>query len=183
MNSYRPGHFIKLIISILLAFSLGKVLSIHAQIPEGSINIVQIDTSQFPKISFYMKATDPDGKPIQNLTSSNILIKEDSVSNIKVTSLESEEPGIQMIIAYNLGPALSNSASTGGTRFQAVNETIANWVEGRPSISPDDFSLATNTGLQSIRTQDPQLFSEQLRSFNEDLGIQSTKPHQSAPIA
>ena len=169
MHYHRSGHFIKLIFSILLAFSLGKVLSIHAQIPEGFVNIVQIDTSQFPKISFYMKAADPDGKPIQNLSASDILIKEDSVSDIRVTSLETEEPGIQMIVAYNLGPALSNSASTGGTRFQAVNETIANWVEGRPSNSPDDFSLATNTGLQSIRTQDPQLFSEQLRSFNADL--------------
>lgn len=170
MNYHRTTQFIKLMISILIACCLGKVLSIHAQIPEGSINIFQIDTSQFPEISFYLTAADPDGKPIQNLTAANIQIKEDSISDIKVTSLETEEPGIQMIIAYNLGPALSNSASTGGTRYQAVNDKIATWVEGRPSNSPDDFSLATNTGLQSIRTRDPKLFSEQLRSFNADLG-------------
>jgi hypothetical protein len=168
----KKYHLILLIlfISCLVILGFGQVSSTLAQISEGSVNIFQIDTSKFPTISFFLEAKDSNGQAIQDLSESDITVIEGNTSRKEINTLVKVEPGIQVIISYNLGPALSNSASSGGTRYQAVNETIATWVESQPASNPDDFSLATNTGLQSIRVTDIQQFSEMLRNYDPELG-------------
>jgi hypothetical protein len=170
MKIFRSHQILQFVFAFLLALCLNQGMPANAQIPEGSINVFQVDLSAFPKISFFMEATDPEGQPIADISAGNVQIKEDNNSPIAASSISSEEPGIQVILAYNLGPALSNSAASGGTRYQAVNETFADWAAALPEDTPDDFSLATNTGLQTIRTGDPQAFAEKLRSFDPQLG-------------
>jgi hypothetical protein len=168
----KKNHFSLFIIlaSCLIILGFGQVSSTLAQNSEGSVNIFQIDTSKFPTISFFLEAKDSNGLAIQDLTESEISVIEGNTTRKEINTLVKVEPGIQVIISYNLGPALSNSASSGGTRYQAVNETIATWVESQPANNPDDFSLATNTGLQSIRVTDTQEFSELLRNYDPQLG-------------
>jgi len=168
----KKTHYLLFIIfvSCLAIFILGQISSIQAQNSEGSVNIFQIDTSKFPTISFFLEARDSKGLAIQDLTESEITVIEGNTTRKEIDTLVKVEPGIQVIISYNLGPALSNSARSGGTRYQAVNETIATWVENLPPNTPDDFSLATNTGLQSIRVTDTQQFSEMLRNYDPELG-------------
>ncbi len=168
----KKNHYLlfAILISSLVILGFGQVSSIRAQNSEGSVKIFQIDTSKFPIISFFLEAKDSNGMAIQNLSESELTVIEENTTRKEVNSLLVVEPGIQVIIAYNLGPALSNSASSGGTRYQAVNEVIASWVESLPANTPDDFSLATNTGLQSIREKDTQQFSEFLRNYDPELG-------------
>ncbi|NTW45030.1 MAG: hypothetical protein HGB14_11535, partial [Anaerolineaceae bacterium] len=168
----KKTHYVLFIIfiSCLAIFGFSQVSSILAQNSEGSVKIFQIDTSKFPTISFFMEAKDSNGLVIQDLSESEITVIEGNTTRKEINNLVKVEPGIQVIISYNLGPALSNSASSGGTRYQAVNETIANWVVNLPDNTPDDFSLATNTGLQSIRVTDTQQFSEILRNYDPELG-------------
>jgi len=46
---------------------------------------------------------------------------------------------------------------------------MISWLHSLNGTSPDDFSLATNTGLQSIRITDPQLFAEGLSTYDPQL--------------
>ncbi len=163
-------HIALFLILLLLALLSGQKLPSQAQTEAGVVRILQVDTSAFPSIKFTFLANSPDGGLFPALSEKDVFVQEDSLPAKNVETLQPVDAGIQVIVAYNLGPALSNSASNSGTRFQAVNAAIANWVGSQPQDSKDDFSLATNTGIQAIREQDAVKFSETLLNFQPDLG-------------
>ena len=145
----------------MISFSFGA--PVLGQNNQADIRLLQVDTSGFPEISFFLEASQQDAAILSNLNEESIQVLEDDLNLRPVNTLEKVEPGIQVILAYNLGPALSNTTVNGGTRYQAVNESMISWLHSLDGTSPDDFSLATNTGLQSIRLTDPQLFAEEVK--------------------
>lgn len=169
-------NFIKRLFIFILLLSLSsfwppsQIKSARAQASGPTARIVSVDTTEFPLIRFTLLANQPDGGSFTNLSAEDVQVQEDSLPVQPVESLENIDPGVQIIIAYNLGPALSNSTTTGGTRFQAVNNSLAEWVESRSGFPNDDYSLATNTGLQAIRSEDNLEFAETLRNLKPDLG-------------
>ena len=152
---------------VVISFCFGA--PVLGQNNQADIRLLQVDTSGFPEISFFMEASQQDTVIPSNLNEESIQILEDDLNLRPVNTLEKVEPGIQVILAYNLGPALSNTTVNGGTRYQAVNESMISWLHSLNGTSPDDFSLATNTGLQSIRLTDPQLFAEELSTYDPEL--------------
>ena len=151
----------------MISFSFGA--PVLGQNNQADIRLLQVDTSGFPEISFFLEASQQDAAILSNLNEESIQVLEDDLNLRPVNTLEKVEPGIQVILAYNLGPALSNTTVNGGTRYQAVNESMISWLHSLDGTSPDDFSLATNTGLQSIRLTDPQLFAEELSTYDPQL--------------
>lgn len=170
MNRLPRTHTNLLLIFLCAALLFGQKLPSQAQADVGVVHIYQLDSSSFPLVTFTMSANRADGGLFVGLSEKDVFVQEDSLPASKVENLEAVDAGIQFIVAYNLGPALSNSTTTTGTRFQAVNAAIANWVSSQPQNSHDDFSLATNTGIQAIRMQDAAKFSETLLNFQPDLG-------------
>ena len=158
--------------SLILAFVLGQLLVPVAQAQEethGGATIQQIDTNNFPEISFFLEAYDSQGNALNNLAESDIRIVENDLDPIPIDLLQRNEPGFQLILAYNMAPGLANSTTTGVSRYQVITDHILEWLDTRPSSSPDDFSLATDTGLQEIRRADPREFAQALRDYQPDL--------------
>jgi hypothetical protein len=159
-------------ISLILAFVLGLLLVPAAQAQEvtsGGATIQQINTNNFPEISFFLEVYDRQGNALNNLVERDIRIMENDLDPLPIDLLQRNEPGIQMILAYNLAPGLANSTTTGVSRYRAITDHILEWLDTRPGNTPDDFSLATDTGLQEIRRADPREFSQELRDYQPDL--------------
>ncbi len=156
-----------------LGWLLAAALLLTAALPataqtESRAVISGVDASQFPAISFYLDATDAGGKPLTALTASQVQILEDDTP-LEPDTLARVEPGLQVIISLNAGPTLTYLAGD-VTRFEAIRAALLNWVTSRPAaISADDFSLATNTGLQTIRSTDPADWAAAVTNYQPDL--------------
>ncbi len=164
----KKNRFLQLLIGFL-AIGLSIYGPVLAQSTVVDLQLLQVDISQFPVITFYLQGGQNDSALLSSLTEQSMQVLEDDRNLRPVSTLEQFEPGIQVILAYNLGPALAQTTVNGGTRYQAVNESLISWFNTLPGNSPDDFSLATNTGLQSIRVKDPMKFSDELVTYDPNL--------------
>jgi hypothetical protein len=146
---------------------LGSTIPITAQ-TESRVKISGVDASQFPAISFYLDATDTSGNPLTALTASQLQILEND-KTLTPTALERIEPGLQVIVSLNTGPTLTYLAGE-ATRFEAIRTALLGWINSRPAeTSTDDFSLATNTGLQTIRSTNPADWITAVTNYQPDL--------------
>ncbi len=170
MNFIKRNPILILILVLGQVLFAGRPTAIHAQTSTDTARILQLDASNFPEVKFTMQVNHPDGGIFSSLSKADVQVQEDSLPARAIDSLEQIDSGIQVIVAYNLGPALSNSAATSGTRFQAVNDAIITWTQSRQGYPNDDYSLATNTGLQAIRLQDNNEFAQILQELKPDLG-------------
>jgi hypothetical protein len=55
------------------------------------------------------------------------------------------------------------------TQFDRIRQILEDWAQARTNNGQDDYSLAGNTGLQSIRLTDPQKFASILQGYKPDL--------------
>jgi hypothetical protein len=136
---------------------------------QASASIHEIKTEKFPEISFFLEAYDATGQIINDLIEDNITIIENEQAPIPIDLLQRKEPGFQLILAYNLSPALATNTSAGLSRYQVITDHIIQWLDSRPVSTPDDFSLVTDTGLQQIRDDSPRDFSQSLSAYEPDL--------------
>ena len=73
---YKIKHFWLLI--FLSGFLLSSPLLVtQAQQGEGEVVIRQVDTSQFPDVSFYMELLDENNQPVTDVSPADILVLED----------------------------------------------------------------------------------------------------------
>lgn len=135
----------------------------------GSATLSQLNSENYPQISFFLEAEDESGNAIVGLDENDIAIIENGSDPIAPGSVERNEPGYQVILAYNLSPSLATLTSDGVSRYQVVTDHIINWLNSRPSNTPDDFSLATDTGLQQIRRENPREFTQELSAYEPEL--------------
>ncbi len=135
----------------------------------GRATIHEINTLEFPEVSFFLEGYDQTGQAFSNLIATSISIIENGQPPIPIQTLQLSEPGFQTILAYNLSPAFSTTSNSGISRYQAITDHIITWLNSRPVNTPDDFSLVTDTGLQEIRSHDLSEFIETLQSYQPNL--------------
>jgi len=150
--------------------SLFIIPVVQAQENSGSTVLIhEVNTEEFPQISFFLEAYNAEGQAFNNLSEADISIIENEQEPIPIDLLQRSEPGYQFILAYNLSPALATNISGGATRYQAITDHILQWLQSRPANTPDDFSLVTDTGLQQIRDDSPGDFAQRLSEYQPDL--------------
>lgn len=135
----------------------------------GRATIHEINTLEFPEVSFFLEGYDQTGQAFSSLIATDISIIENGQPPIPIQALQLSEPGYQTILAYNLSPAFSTTSNSGISRYQAITDHIITWLNSRPVNTPDDFSLVTDTGLQEIRSHDLPEFIETLQSYQPNL--------------
>ena len=133
----------------------------------GRVVISVPETGQFPTIGVYMEVFDSQGNFIEDLQPTQVQVVEND-RPLPLVELTLHEPGIQVTVALNLAPMMGYAVG-GGTYYQQFQQALINWAQTQPAASPDDFSLATNTGLQAIRLADPQQWLQALTGFQPDL--------------
>jgi hypothetical protein len=155
--------------SIFLAIGLlaAVVCPVSAE-NEPNIELIRVDSQNFPEIEVYFSAFDNTGEPVRDLKAYEVQVQEDKDNAQALTSLTEIEPGLQFITAFNLGPALTYTRY-GVNRYQAVSIYLKTWAENLSANTPDDFSLIYNTGTQSAHLATPQDYIDQLEGYSPDL--------------
>ena len=125
------------------------------------------DTSQFPLIQLHLEIYDTAGNSIPDLKKEEISILENGVE-LPLEELQRIEPGVQIIVAANNAPSLANFVG-GATLFDRLRIALRDWASRQPAGTPDDFSIASNSGLLAVRLQDPQQWVKAIEDFVPNL--------------
>ena len=147
----QPGRFLYVLI---IAIILGVMIPFNhasAQDATGQVVLTGINSDSFPTLGVEFEVYDLLGGFVTDLQAGDVTIQENSKPQ-PVSSLELLQPGVQLTIAFNLSPELSNRYA-GVTRMANILERLVQWSQVQPAGSTDQISLATNTGLQLIRSQ------------------------------
>jgi pSer/pThr/pTyr-binding forkhead associated (FHA) protein len=158
------GWMLSLVLICGIIGGLFPVQSAFAQESSGKIVLNTINTDSFPAMGVDFEAYDPTGSFIADLQTGDVLINE-AGNLLPADSLELLKPGVEITLAFNLSPELTNRYA-GVTRMANILDRLQQWTQALPVDSPDQVSLATNTGLQLIRSQSRQ----ELASALTDLG-------------
>ncbi|HSV84998.1 MAG TPA: hypothetical protein VLH85_00385, partial [Levilinea sp.] len=137
------------ITALAVAMLMKPFAAVSAQ-DNSRVTIFPPDTTLFPEISFLLEPYDSAGRLITDLDSSHLTIIENGEERA-VQTLERLEPGLQIIFATNAAPIWA-TRTAGMTHYEQIMLSIKAWVQNQPEDGPDDFSLATNTGLLIIRS-------------------------------
>jgi hypothetical protein len=162
-------QIITLILVLVSALFCPSPANAQEEISDGNVTISQLNTESFPQISFFLETEDAAGNALVGLDENAIAIIENGSDPIAPNTVERNEPGYQVILAYNLSPSLATLTADSVSRYQVITDHIINWLNSRPANTPDDFSLATDTGLQQIRRQNPREFAQELSAYEPQL--------------
>lgn len=156
------AHFLlPLVVGILIGglFPFNQVL---AQDESGRAKVTSVNSDSFPTMGVRFEAFNPQGGFVTDLEAGDVKINEAGVIH-PVNSLELLQPGVQFTIAFNLSPELSNRFA-GTTRMDNILLRLEGWAHSQKGDSTDLVSVATNTGLQMIRSGSPE---EWLAAFDD----------------
>src|SRR3972149_3705280 len=150
----RPGRTISILISLIILGVMIPFNHASAQDSPGSVVLTGIGSDSFPTLGGEFEAYDPTGGFLTELDASQVTILENGQSQ-PISNLELLQPGVQFTLAFNLSPELSNRYA-GVTRLANILESLLQWSQTQPAEGADQVSLATNTGLQLIRSNAAQ---------------------------
>jgi hypothetical protein len=103
---------------------------------------------RFPEISFFFDAYNNQSQLIGDLIPEQLEILEDGYA--MPFELNRAQPGAQIILALNT--ASSTSTNSGNSiLFDTVRQALVVWGQNQASVSPDDYSLSTNSGIEPAR--------------------------------
>lgn len=155
------------ILGMLLSFLCMSLFQpAQAQSSDRTV-ITSLEISQFPGISFYMDAYDGRGNFLSDLQATQVQVLEDSRARV-VSELTKIQPGVQIVIAMNAAPVLSNRVGD-QTYYQIIQRVLQSWAQGQAGSPQDDFSLVGNTGLQVAHQTNPANWSKAINDYQPDL--------------
>jgi len=154
------------ILGLVCLLLLTVVLPTAAQ-TGGQVLVLPPDASTFPEITLHFDVFADDGAFVQNLSSSDLVILENS-QQVQLEQLTQETTGVNFAVAYNTGPTLANRYA-GQSRFAMLQARLLEWANNQPSETVDRFSLMTNTGMQAVESASPMEWSRVIIDFQPDL--------------
>lgn len=134
--------------------------------------ITSPDSDEFPIIRSYLRVYSADGNFYHNLQKDDVSVIEDN-QEIPVTELTKLEPGVQFVVAVNLGPPFAIRDSRGISRNDRLQEALSNWASNQDSNN-NDFSFLTNDEPENIHLDSA---IEWLNSYN----FYGTNPRTAVP--
>ncbi len=162
-RSFRAIFF--LLLGLLLFISPLSVLG------QGGINLVLYppNLELFPKVTLYLDAYDAQGQFIPSLDLNSFKVYEDGFERT-LNETQLLEPGLHTIIAFNLGPTLSNRANTDvPTRYEETIFAIVTWLNKLSDTAPDNYSLTTNEGALADSVQEKETFIYRIQNYKPNL--------------
>lgn len=156
------------VISVLLLSEIlaGTITPASAE-TRNQLTVANLDTSQFPSISFYFWAFDGAGAFVKDVTTSEAHILENGTV-LAADSIEMLEPGVRLITVINEGPTLANRYQM-VARIDRIKQALITWAQSEPATSMDDFSLLNNQGPVTSNQTDPADWVTALDNYQPDL--------------
>lgn len=158
---------ILLVSMLLIPLFLFSPVLVSAQSGSNTISLSIPTIDQFPKISLYFWPLDQEGKFVNKLTSADVHVLEND-REIKIDSLELQQPGTHFVIAINEAKTLGNSYS-GKTRMARMQEVWTTWAQAQSIATVDDFSLVTNEGVVENQLSKPSEWVQVITDYQPDL--------------
>ena len=121
------------------------------------------DIGGFPIIQTFLKAYDEQGNFLHQLEKADVTIREDGKS-IPVLEIEELEPGVQFVVALNLGPTFAIRDSLGISRYQTIQASLWNWATSH-SGTLDDLSFLTNDGPDVIHLDNARQWLSEFENY------------------
>ncbi len=166
-QSTHRSQAVRILAALALAALLfGVFIPARAQ-AGGRVVMGPVDASKFPVVQLNFEAYDAYGRFAASLSKADVQALEDD-NPLPVQALQQQEPGLQFILALNAAPLLT-AQTAGVSHFDQLRGAVAAWAETRPSNGADDYSLSTNTGLMTIRSDDPAKLVEALDEYGTGL--------------
>jgi hypothetical protein len=134
--------------------------------------ITSPNSDDFPIIHSYLRVYSEDGDFYHDLQKDDVTAIEDN-QEIPVSELTELEPGVQFVVAVNLGPPFAIRDNSGISRNDRIQEALSNWASNQSSNN-NDFSFLTNDEPENIHLDSA---IEWLNSFN----FYGTNPRTAVP--
>jgi hypothetical protein len=127
------------------------------------------DLADFPKVTLYADAYDPQGQFIPSMDLNSFTIQEDGIDQ-PVNEVQLVEPGLHTIIAFNLGATLSNRPNQSvPTRYEEAVFAVADWLNNLTSPAENQYTLTSNEGLLAANLQNKADFTFRLQNYKPNL--------------
>lgn len=146
---------------------MGLAVNPASAVTRNQLTIANLDTSQYPNISFYFWAFDGAGSFVKNIDSSELHILENSAV-LAADTLEMLEPGVRFITVINEGPTLANRYEM-VSRIDHIKQVLIKWAQAQPATTMDDFSLLNNQGAVSYIQSNPSDWVNTLTNYQPDM--------------
>ena len=126
------------------------------------------DISHFPTVDLTFEAYGSGGSWLNELKQAEIRLSEDGQA-VNVVGPVRIEPGMHIILAFNVAQAMAATGSAAPARFDQLKTALLNWMHSQPAGVPDEFSLVTNIGAQVTRVTSPAQWANALQAYVPDL--------------
>ena len=158
--------FLALFFSLSLLLSAALSVKVFAQQNIASADLYTADISAFPTVTALLDVFDAQRFFASGLKPDVVSILEDG-QQLPVDSLTEMAIPLQLVIAVNQGKPLDARNVNGISRFQRVEQVLAQWAQSRPADLSDDYSLVSQAGAV-ISHASPTDFSVGLNGFQSD---------------
>ena len=135
---------------------------------DGRIDIISApQTEGFPLIRIFFEPYAPGGVLISDLQEQDLQVLE-SGHGCMIEEFNRYQPGLQIAVAVNGAPDLNrNTGET--TFFLGMQGILAGWAQQQLTDSPDDFTLASNSGLVVSHLKGPAQWAAAINAFQPEL--------------
>jgi len=135
---------------------------------DRTVDLTLPELDRYPEITFYLDPRDRNGSPLLGLTEDLITLQEDDLQR-NLTEFQELQPGIQLVVAFNVSSPFAIQDINGNSRFDFIKETLLNWVSQPLDSSPDDLSIVTNSGLEAVHLTDRNEWAAALEEYDPPL--------------
>lgn len=160
---------------LLLLGLLPRPVFAQPPAPEQA-SLVALDLRQFPLVQVVLRPPLVGGADWQGLPVQRVTLMEDGLPQT-LQQFEAFQPGLQVVLAYNVGPAMSNRVGD-VTRFDLVQQTLGNWAAARSSTGRDDLSVVTNERQELMRSKETAQWAEAIQAYRPN--VATVQPSQTS---
>ncbi len=131
----------------------------------------------YPNITTFLDVHDASGSFIHGLKETDLKLFENN-NPVPVTQFSEIHPGVQFIIAFSPGHALSIRDGQGFSRFDYLISGLKAWQWDPQAAGTDDLSLITLDGPELLHVSDPAALLSALQAYQPNL--RNTQPNLEA---
>lgn len=156
--------------SVAPAFAHPAEPAASAQGGQGRYRLVGFSDETFPTLEIQMEVYDGEGRGVPDLQLNEVMVLENGVE-IPATGLRAAPRPLQFTVAIKSSPALAAAlgADRPETVFQALQTELNAWAARQDPASFGDLSLAGDTGLHLIRSEEKPAWEQAITGLNPDL--------------
>lgn len=161
----------KVSLIIALVFFITPII-IYAQ-TTSQVTLGIVDLSQFPLIRTFMDVRDSQGFFLSGLSQEDVIVFEDG-QQLQPAEVIETRIGAQIVVAYNLGTALSVVDDQGLRRIDYISQALISWIGLEEEQALDTFSLLSTEGVIFSHTENGKAWSTALEEYQPELAVLPT---------